>query len=86
MGSNFKSLAFVLPIEPSGNHVVNPRRIRSFVPDSNRRPVCLQGKCSTTEPTKQIECDAILVSGPTTVGISGVEPPAFALLRQRSTN
>ena len=28
----------VLPIELTGNHVVNPHRIRSFVPDSNRRP------------------------------------------------
>ena len=78
MGSNeIKSLA------PYRTSTIS-HRIRSFVPDSNRRPVCLQGKCSTTEPTKQR--GAIFMSGPTTVGISGVEPPAFALLGQRSTN
>ena len=78
MGSNeIKSLA------PYRTSTIS-HRIRSFVPDSNRRPVAY--KADALPLSQRSSAVPFLCLAQRQVGISGVEPPAFALLRQCSTN
>ena len=80
MGSNLKSR--VLPIDLTGNHVVNPHRIRSFVPDSNRRPTAY--KADALPLSQRSSAVPFLCLAQRQVGNMGFEPMTYRLRSDRS--